>query len=649
MEWSSYVISFAIASGSAKHFHHTLSRPSDGIYFGITHLNDIAIFQTSTREDLVFQLKFNNIELAGRELSVELIERNTGVFREMLTIGDGLALEDASTVTARLSKAAMSGWPKGEYQADLLDITGGQLTRLMAVRLIYNEPGRLVNGVKGNQATINWAPNQSTVTAIGGVGPAGPANALTIGDVDTLETGEDATAEITGSAPNQVLNLGLPKGNTGATGAAGTITIGGVTTGAPGSDVIIDNTGTPENAVLDITIPRGDVGATGAAATIAIGDVTTSLPGSDAEVTNVGTSGAAIFDFVIPRGEQGPPGSVVDGDKGDITVSGGGTVWTVDAGVVGTAKIADDAVTFDKAQNIATARMLGRKSAGSGNIEELTAADARSLMQVAPQVSGKTGAYTVVVGDFGKTFVATGSASWSFSLPAAATAGANFAIEFRNSGTGVIAIDPDAAELINGATVLRVYRDDAVKLVCDGSAWHALFQSPFSVVAAGTLGSAVSTVDLSLPGEFKQFKLDLDGFEPSTAAALGMRLSIDGGTSFYSGSGAYAWVASYDSSATTNSTTYKPAGSVFTTTGLELTPGIQGAASGAAMSAEVVIMTRATSRYGSVRWFIASTSNPMRGVGYLGVSTSDINALRLLYSAGNIVAGSKYTLIGQRG
>lgn len=52
-------------------------------------------------------------------------------------------------------------------------------------------------------------------------GNIGPANTLTIGNVETLETGEQATAQITGQAPNQTLNLGLPKGNTGAQGPQG--------------------------------------------------------------------------------------------------------------------------------------------------------------------------------------------------------------------------------------------------------------------------------------------------------------------------------------------------------------------------------------------------------------------------------------------
>jgi len=51
-------------------------------------------------------------------------------------------------------------------------------------------------------------------------GPTGPANALNIGTVATLNTGAAATATITGSYPNQALNLGLPQGDTGPVGGA---------------------------------------------------------------------------------------------------------------------------------------------------------------------------------------------------------------------------------------------------------------------------------------------------------------------------------------------------------------------------------------------------------------------------------------------
>jgi Repeat of unknown function (DUF5907) len=66
-------------------------------------------------------------------------------------------------------------------------------------------------------------------------------------------------------------------------------------------------------------------------------------------------------------------GGITDGDKTDITVSGGGTVWTID----------NTAVTYAKIQNVsATSRLLGRATAGAGPIEELTAAQAKTLLGV---------------------------------------------------------------------------------------------------------------------------------------------------------------------------------------------------------------------------------------------------------------------------
>jgi hypothetical protein len=67
-------------------------------------------------------------------------------------------------------------------------------------------------------------------------------------------------------------------------------------------------------------------------------------------------------------------GGVADGDKGDISVTVGGTVWTID----------NDVVTYAKMQNVsATSRILGRITAGAGDVEELTGANVRTITGLA--------------------------------------------------------------------------------------------------------------------------------------------------------------------------------------------------------------------------------------------------------------------------
>lgn len=323
--------------------------------------NSIARFQISADEDFRIQFVFVGLSLAGRTLRILVKERASNVLRTTLTLGAGLTLDGTDTVTALVPQATASAWAKGEFETDLHDITGGANTRLVGARTLYDLPGKLPYGVIGAKATVQWVVNKAIVTAIGGIGPTGPANTLTIGTVDTLPVGSPATAEITGAAPNQTLNLGIPTGDTGDTGPAGTIAVGTVTTGAPGSSVVITNVGTPENAILDFTIPEGEQGIQGltgnkgwSPAFAIVSDGARRVLQIDDWVGGAGTKPAAgdyvgaagltsvIGDAIDIRGPAGTA-SIPDGDKGDITTSAGGDTWQINAGAVGNSELRDSA------------------------------------------------------------------------------------------------------------------------------------------------------------------------------------------------------------------------------------------------------------------------------------------------------------------
>ena len=78
----------------------------------------------------------------------------------------------------------------------------------------------------------------------------------------------------------------------------------------------------------------------------------------------------------------GGGGGVTDGDKGDVTVSASGATWTID----------NDAVTYAKIQNVsATDRLLGRSTAGAGDVEEIACTSAgRALLDDADASAQRT-------------------------------------------------------------------------------------------------------------------------------------------------------------------------------------------------------------------------------------------------------------------
>ncbi|MFZ5762826.1 MAG: hypothetical protein ACOY8P_07880 [Thermodesulfobacteriota bacterium] len=84
----------------------------------------------------------------------------------------------------------------------------------------------------------------------------------------------------------------------------------------------------------------------------------------------------------------------------------------------------------------------------------------------------KTGAYTVLAADKGAIFLCSGT--WTLSLTAAATLGGKFSFGIVNTGTGVITIDPNASELINGQTTLALAAGQSCVVTCDATGFYTI-------------------------------------------------------------------------------------------------------------------------------------------------------------------------------
>jgi hypothetical protein len=115
-------------------------------------------------------------------------------------------------------------------------------------------------GLTGPSGATGAVGPQGPIGLTGAVGPAGPK-----GDTGTAgSVGPQGPIGLTG--PQGPSGSQGPIGNTGATGSAGpanTLAIGTVSTGAAGSSASSTITGTAPNQTLNLIIPRGDVGATG--------------------------------------------------------------------------------------------------------------------------------------------------------------------------------------------------------------------------------------------------------------------------------------------------------------------------------------------------------------------------------------------------
>lgn len=163
-------------------------------------------------------------------------------------------------------------------------------------------------------------------------GDPGIPGVLDIGPVVTGAPGTAASATLSGvldGENHQVLNLTIPRGDKGEKGDKGdngispTLASGTINTGAPGTNVVATLTGTYPNYLLNLTIPRGFQGVPGPATTIAIGTVAASDDPAGAAATLTGASPNQTLNLVLPRGIQGEQGiQGIQGETGEQGLPG---------------------------------------------------------------------------------------------------------------------------------------------------------------------------------------------------------------------------------------------------------------------------------------------------------------------------------------
>lgn len=93
---------------------------------------------------------------------------------------------------------------------------------------------------------------------------------------------------------------------------------------------------------------------------------------------------------------------------------------------------------------------------------------ASTLNQALPISIALTDFTANVADDRAKAFVWQGGAG-TITLPPAASCGNNWFFYVRNEGTGLLTIDPNGAELINGDATLSMQPDDSAAILCSGT------------------------------------------------------------------------------------------------------------------------------------------------------------------------------------
>lgn len=308
----------------------------------------------------------------------------------------------------------------------------------------------------------------------------------------------------------------------GSTGNIAPISVGGILSFSGTTLNATEVDGSTSNELQDLTFGTksgGDIPfniSSGSGVTLTEGAGITLTRNSGTQVTITATAGGgytdenaqdavgAMVNSSLQYIDATPILSINNGDFGDIDVSSNGTAWTIDSSSVTTIKVNDNAITNAKLADVATATFKGRSTAGTGDPEDLTVAQAKTLLNLS---GTNTGDQTITL-----TGDVTGSGTGSFATTLATVnsntgnfGNASNVATFTVNGKGLITAASNTAIQITESQVTNLVTDllnknTAIVIKDEGTPVVSSVINVDFVGAGVTASGSSGNITISVPG-----------------------------------------------------------------------------------------------------------------------------------------------------
>lgn len=171
--------------------------------------------------------------------------------------------------------------------------------------------------------SINWKQTGETewheLVMLDELMPEAPT--ISMGEVETLPAGSQATASLSGTAQEMVLNLGLPSGGDRDDAPAPTLSVGTISSLPYGSQPTASISGAAPEFIINLGIPLAKNGDNGPANVLSVGTVTSLPAGSAPKVTISGSAPNQVLNFQFPQPATAPPNTLTIGTVGTGTAA----------------------------------------------------------------------------------------------------------------------------------------------------------------------------------------------------------------------------------------------------------------------------------------------------------------------------------------